>query len=46
MGKTRSAFGVQERAWGRGGIILCLSYGQVVQTHSNHNIMIKLETFL
>ena len=30
------------RAQGGEWIIFCFFYGQVVQAHSNHNIMIKL----
>ena len=44
MDKPRSTFGCKEL---RGGerIIICLSYGWVVCVHSNHNIVIHLQSF-
>ena len=45
MDKTRSAFGYKSELRGRERIILLfLSYGPVVQAHSNHNIVFKCKT--
>ena len=41
MDKTRSVFGYKRELIEGEIIIFCLSYGWVVQAHSNHNIVIK-----